>query len=118
MSLLGSVFLSATANGIAMFMLYGAGLVSGLLAAIGAALDAHTVLTIAHDITLALPFEGLYQAALHALGSNQTGLTRVLVNLGPFGASHPNSVPFDIWAVVYLAILSALATVGFERRDL
>jgi Cu-processing system permease protein len=118
MSLLGSVFLSATANGIAMFMLYGAGLVSGLLAAIGAALDAHTVLTIAHDITLALPFEGLYQAALHALGSNQTGLTRVLVNLGPFGASHPNSVPFDIWAVVYLAILSVLATVGFERRDL
>ena len=118
MSLLGSVFLSATANGIAMFMLYGAGLVSGLLAAIGAALNAHTVLTIAHDITLALPFEGLYQAALHALGSNQTGLTRVLVNLGPFGASHPNSVPFDIWAVIYLAILSALATVGFERRDL
>ncbi len=118
MSLLGSVFLSSTANGIAMFMLYGAGLVSGLLAAIGAALNAHTVLTIAHDITLALPFEGLYQAALHALGSNQTGLTRVLVNLGPFGASHPNSVPFDIWAVLYLAILSALATVGFERRDL
>jgi ABC-type transport system involved in multi-copper enzyme maturation permease subunit len=118
MSLLGSVFLSATANGIAMFMLYGAGLVSGLLAAIGAALNAHTVLTIAHDITLALPFEGLYQAALHALGSNQSGLTRVLVNLGPFGASHPNSVAFDIWAVVYLAIIGLLAAVGFERRDL
>ena len=118
MSLLGSVFLSATANGIAMFMLYGAGLVSGLLAAIGAALNAPTVLTIAHDITLVLPFEGLYQAALHALGSNQTGLTRVLVNLGPFGASHPNSVGFDIWAVVYLAIVAGGATLGFERRDL
>ena len=118
MSLLGSVFLSATANGIAMFMLYGAGLVSGLLAAIGAALNAPTVLTIAHDITLALPFEGLYQAALHALGSNQTGLTRVLVNLGPFGASHPNSFSFDIWAVVYVALVGLLATVGFERRDL
>jgi ABC-2 type transport system permease protein len=118
MSLLGSVFLSATANGIAMFMLYGAGLVSGLLAAIGAALNAQTVLTIAHDITLVLPFEGLYQAALHALGSNQTGLTRVLVNLGPFGASHPNSVVFDIWAAFYVAILALAATVGFERRDL
>jgi ABC-type transport system involved in multi-copper enzyme maturation permease subunit len=118
MSLLGSVFLSATANGIAMFMLYGAGLVSGLLAAIGAALGAHTVLTIAHDITLALPFEGLYQAALHALGSNQTGLTHVLVNLGPFGASHPNSVAFDIWTAFYLAIVALLAIVGFERRDL
>jgi ABC-2 type transport system permease protein len=118
MSLLGSVFLSATANGIAMFMLYGAGLVSGLLASIGATLGAQTVQTIAHDITLALPFEGLYQAALHALGSNQTGLTRVLVNVGPFGASHPGSAAFDVWAGCYLAMVALVAAVGFERRDL
>jgi ABC-type transport system involved in multi-copper enzyme maturation permease subunit len=38
MSLLGSVLLSATANGIAIFMLCGAGLISGLLATIGAIL--------------------------------------------------------------------------------
>ena len=118
MSLLGSVFLSATANGIAMFMLYGAGLVSGLLASIGAALNAQTVLTIAHDISLALPFEGLYQAGLHALGSNEAGLTRVLVNLGPFGSSHSNSVGFDVWAAVYFAVVGVLAVIGFERRDL
>ncbi len=118
LSLLGSVFMSATANGIAMFMLYGAGLVAGLLASIGAALGVHSVQTIAHDIAIALPFEGLYQAALHALGSNQTGLTQVLVNLGPFGSSHPNSVAFDVWAAFYLAVVALLATVGFERRDL
>ena len=118
LSLLGSVFMSATANGIAMFMLYGAGLVAGLLASIGAALGVHSVQTIAHDIAIALPFEGLYQAALHALGSNQTGLTQVLVNLGPFGSSHPNSFAFDIWAVFYLGLVALLATVGFERRDL
>ena len=35
LSLLGSVFLSATANGIAVFMLFGAGLVAGLLGQIG-----------------------------------------------------------------------------------
>ena len=118
LSLLGSVFMSATANGIAMFMLYGAGLVAGLLASIGAALGVHSVQTIAHDIAIALPFEGLYQAALHALGSNQTGLTQVLVNLGPFGSSHPNSVGFDIWTGFYVALVALLATVGFERRDL
>ncbi len=118
MALLGSVFLSATANGIAIFMLYGAGLVSGLLASIAAAIGAQTLLTIAHDIAIALPFEGLYQAALHALGSNQTGVTRVLVNLGPFGSSHAGSVSFDIWSAGYLVIAALIAIVGFERRDL
>ena len=38
LSLLGSIFLTATANGIAIFMLFGAGLVSGLLGSIGHAL--------------------------------------------------------------------------------
>lgn len=117
-SLLGSVFLSASANGIAVFMLYGAGLVSGLLSTIGATLGAHTIETIGRDIAVALPFEGLYQAALYALGSNQTGLARVVVNLGPFGSAHANSVVFDMWAAFYLAAIAVLATVGFNRRDL
>jgi ABC-2 type transport system permease protein len=118
MSLLGSVFLSTTANGIAMFMLYGAGLVAGLLASIGATLGAQTVLTVAHDIEIALPFEGFYSAALHALGSNQTGLARVIVNVGPFGSSNAGSTAFDVWGVFYLAVIAVLATIGFERRDL
>ncbi|MGZ6729438.1 MAG: hypothetical protein ACXVFC_09075, partial [Gaiellaceae bacterium] len=41
MSLLGSVFLSATANGIAVFMVFGAGLVAGLLGTIGHGLNSH-----------------------------------------------------------------------------
>ena len=38
-ALLGSVYLSATANGIAVFMVFGAGLVAGLLGEIGEALS-------------------------------------------------------------------------------
>ena len=100
--------MSATANGIAMFMLYGAGLWRGCWRA-SARRSAPTVETIAHDIAIALPFEGLYQAALHALGSNQTGLTQVLVNLGPFGSSHPNSTAF-----VHLG--SLLSCAGWASR--
>lgn len=118
LSLLGSVFLSSAANGIAMFMLYGAGLVSGLLATIGAALGAHTVQAIARDLSIALPFEGLYQAGLHALGSNQSGLTGVLVNLGPFGSSRAGTLPFYLWSACYLAAVGALALLAFARRDL
>jgi len=118
LSLLGSVFLSATANGIAMFMLYGAGLVSGLLASIGAVLNAPTVQTIAHDLAVALPFEGLYQAGLHALGSNQNGLTGALVNLGPLGASHAGGTALELWAAAYVAVVAILATRRFARMDL
>jgi Cu-processing system permease protein len=118
MSLLGSVFLSTMANGITMFMLYGAGLVSGLLASIGAALNAHTVQTISHDITIALPFEGLYEAAVHAFASNAAGLARIAVNLGPFGAAQAGSTIFYLWAVVYFGLAAVIAALGFERRDL
>jgi Cu-processing system permease protein len=118
LSLLGSVFLSATANGIAMFMLYGAGIVAGILGTIGAALGAQTVQSIAHLMALALPFEALYQAGLHALGSNQTGLTGVLVNLGPFGSSHAGGPGLYVWAVGYTLAVAALATYAFSRQDL
>ncbi|HUA46212.1 MAG TPA: ABC transporter permease [Solirubrobacteraceae bacterium] len=118
MSLLGSVFLSTMANGITMFMLYGAGLVSGLLASIGAALNAHTVQTISHDIAIALPFEGLYEAAVHAFASNAAGLARIAVNLGPFGAAQAGSTVFYLWAAVYFGLAAVIAAVGFERRDL
>jgi Cu-processing system permease protein len=118
MSLLGSIFLSTIANGIAMFMLYGAGLVSGLLASIGAALNAHTVLTISRDMTIALPFEGLYEAAVHAFASNAAGIARIAVNLGPFGAAQAGSMTFYLWGVVYFGLAAIIAAVGFERRDL
>ena len=62
-SLAGSVVLSSTANGIAVFMLFGAGLVAGLLGQIGEALGSRTLDDVASAVSWALPFEALYQAA-------------------------------------------------------
>ncbi len=118
LSLLGSVLLSTVANGIAMFMLFGAGLIGGLLGTIGNGLQSDSLKTIAHDISLALPFEALYQAGLHALTANQTGFTGVLVNLGPFGSSHAGGAGLDVWAAAYLAIVGAVAIARFARADL
>jgi Cu-processing system permease protein len=47
LSLLGSVFLSSTANGIAVFMIFGAGLAAGLLGQIGDALAVQTLQDVA-----------------------------------------------------------------------
>ena len=112
------MLLSTVANGIAMFMVFGAGLVAGLLNTIGNALGSPTVQTISHDLSLALPFEALYQAGLHALAADQTGFNGLIVNLGPFGSSHAGGPALDLWAVAYVVALGALAALGFKRRDL
>lgn len=117
-ALLGSVLLSATANGILVFMLFGAGLVAGLLSSIGQALGNHTLEDVAHAIALALPFEALYQAGLHALTADASGFTGAIIQLGPFGASHAGSVGLVLWALAYLAGLGGLALLAFSRKDL
>lgn len=118
LSLLASTFLSVTAQGIVVFMVYGAGLTAGLLAQIGHAIHSATLHSIGHTASWILPFEGLYAASLHALISNTTGLTGVVLQLGPFGGSEPASPALILWAFIYTAGILALAAAAFGRRDL
>lgn len=117
-SLFGSVFLSSTANGIAVFMVFGAGLVGGLLGQIGDAINSQTLTDVSTWTTRALPFEGLYQNGLYGLTADFQGIEGVLVRLGPFGGAKEGGVGLWIWSLVYVAGLLALAAVAFRRRDL
>ena len=58
LSLAGSVFLASTANGIAVFMVFGAGLVAGLLGQIGEALGSDTLSNVATTASWILPVRG------------------------------------------------------------
>ena len=118
LSLAGSVFLSSTANGIAVFMVFGAGLVAGLLGQIGEALASDTLQDVAEVATWLLPFEGLYQAALAGLTSDTFGFTRLAIDLGPFGGAEAAGATLWVWSLVYLGLLGAWARRGFARRDL
>ncbi len=118
MSLLGSVFLTATANGIAVFMLFGAGLVAGLLGSIGHVLNSHTLERAAKIAAWLLPFEALYQDALRELTAETNGLTGFLLQLGPFGGGYTGGTTLRLWAVAYLLIVGVIAAIGFSRRDL
>jgi ABC-type transport system involved in multi-copper enzyme maturation permease subunit len=118
MSLLGSVVLSGTANGIAVFMLFGSGLVAGLLGSIGHALNSHAVKHAATIAAWVLPFEALYQDALRQITANASGLTGFLLQLGPFGGAYVHGWPIRVWAAVYLALVAVAAGWAFARKDL
>ena len=118
LSLLGSVFLTATANGIAIFMVFGAGLVSGLLGSIGHALNSHRLEHWATIVAWAAPFEALYQDGLREITADTIGLTGYLIQLGPFGGANTGGVPVRLWACAYLVVVGLIASFAFSRRDL
>jgi ABC-type transport system involved in multi-copper enzyme maturation permease subunit len=118
LALLGSVFLTTTANGIAIFMVFGAGLVSGLLGQIGDALNSDKLERIARVASWIAPFEALYQDGLHNITAGTTGLTRFVVQLGPFGGAQAAGPLLWLWAPAYLVVCTALAALAFSRTDL
>jgi len=117
-ALVGSVYLSATANGIAVFMVFGAGLAAGLLGQIGEGLEVKSLERVAEVAAWLLPFEALYQSGLHGLTADASGFTDFAVQLGPFGGAEDSGPFLWPWAVVYVGLLGLAARAGFARRDL
>jgi ABC-type transport system involved in multi-copper enzyme maturation permease subunit len=118
LSVLGSVVLSSTANGIGVFMLFGAGLVAGLLGTIGHALNSHTISHASTIAAWALPFEALYEDGLRQISGGATGLTGFLLQLGPFGGAYVHGWEIPVWSAAYLAATLAVAVAVFSRKDL
>jgi Cu-processing system permease protein len=118
LALLGSIFLSANANGIAVLMIFGAGLLAGLLGSIGDALQSHTLQTLANTSSWLLPFEALYRDALRVLVAEVPGVTGAIVKLGPLGGSHDAGPLLLPYTVAYLGVVAAAASFAFGRSDL
>ena len=118
LSLLGSVFLSTVANGIAIFMLFGAGLVAGLLGTVGHGLNSRGLIHAAKIAAWAMPYEALYQDALRGITASTSGLTGFLLKLGPFGGAENGGVLLRLWTCAYFVAVAALTLLAFRRRDL
>jgi ABC-type transport system involved in multi-copper enzyme maturation permease subunit len=118
LALLGSIFLSANANGIAVLMVFGAGLLAGLLGSIVDALQSHTLQVIANTSSWLLPFEALYRDALRVLVAEVPGVTGAIVQLGPLGGSHDAGPLLVPYTVAYLAAVAVAAAFAFARSDL
>ena len=87
-SLLASVWLASTAQGIAVLMIYGGGITAGVLGQIGDALGSDSLERVSVVTSWVLPFEAIYQSALYELTADTVGLTGFALSLGPFGGAH------------------------------
>ena len=118
LSILGSLFMATIPNGIAVLMVYGAGLLAGLLGQIGEALASPGLERMGRVAAWLVPFEALYQASLHELTARATGLTGFVVRLGPLGGAAAPGGWLVPWALVYVAGVAAATLWLFARRDL
>ena len=117
LSLAGSVFLASTANGIAVFMVFGVGLVAGLLGQIGEALGSETLPTSPR------PRAGCSRSRALPVGAGRAHrrhrrLHALAIDLGPFGGAEDFGPLLWPWAMVYLAMIGFVALRAFARRDL
>jgi Cu-processing system permease protein len=117
-ALAGSVFFAPIANGIGTLMVFGAGLIAGLLGEIGQAIQSQRLQHIARLASWVLPFDALYEDALHRLTVDTTGFAEYVLKLGPFGGSHQAGTSLLTWSVVYLVLVLAAAVAAFSLRDL
>jgi Cu-processing system permease protein len=118
LALAGSVVLSSTANGIAVFMIFGAGLTAGLLGQIAEALSSDTLERVSTITSWILPFEALYQTALQSITADTFGFTRFAIDLGPFGGAQSFGALLAPYTLAYVAAIGAGALWAFRRRDL
>lgn len=117
-ALAGSVVLAPIANGIGTLMVFGAGLMAGLLGEIGRAINSHKLQHISGIATWVVPFDALYEDALHRLTVDTTGFAKFVLRLGPFGGSHRAGTPLLLWSAAFLVLVLGGAVAAFSARDL
>lgn len=117
-SIVASIWLTSTAQGIAVLMTYGGGITAGLLGQIGDTLGSESLEDVSVATSWALPFEAIYQSALYELTADTGGLTGFALSLGPFGGARTGGLGLVVWSFVYVALLLGLAVWGFRRRDI
>jgi hypothetical protein len=65
-----------------------------------------------------IPVEALYQDALGQITADTRGVTRFILELGPFGGAFVGGTTVRLWSLGYLALVGVLALFAFSRSDL
>lgn len=116
LSLLLSTAISQMASGIVAVGLFGATWIAGVVGGVGEALDNPAVAQIGTVSRILLPTDGLWRGAMHAF--QDPASLGVALEGFPFLSTSPLTLAYLAWCGVWVALILALASVGFARRDL
>ena len=113
-SFLGGTTLSTLANGVMAFGLFGVAFVGGWVEYIGWFTRNQVVVNIGIISSLIFPSEALWKRAAHIMESPLVAA----LGFSPFTSASPPS-PIMVWyALIYTALVLALAVRRFNKRDL
>jgi ABC-type transport system involved in multi-copper enzyme maturation permease subunit len=120
LALLLSTIVSPMASGVVAVGLFGATWIAGVVGGIGASLGNDAVARVGTVSRVLLPTDGLWRGAMHAFQDPSA-----LVQLGgeeagafPFLGAAPLTGTYLAWAVVWIALVWAVAAASFLRKDL
>jgi ABC-type transport system involved in multi-copper enzyme maturation permease subunit len=119
LAVLLSTAVSPMASGVVTVGLFGATWIAGVVGGIGAALDNASVERVGTVSRMVLPTDGLWRGAMNAFQDPSA-----LVQMGndaegfPFLSAAPLTATYLVWAAVWVAMIWALASASFVRKNL
>ena len=120
-ALLLSTRLSGMVGGVIALVLFGIAWIGGIVGGIGTAFDNPTVMHVGTVTKLLLPTDGLWRGGVYALepqtvvaASAQAGPA---VAANPFYAASAAPLAYELYVVVWIAGILALAVVSFRARE-
>jgi ABC-type transport system involved in multi-copper enzyme maturation permease subunit len=119
LGLLLSTVISPMASGIVAVGLFGATWIAGVVGSVGEALGNDGVARVGDVSRMLLPTDGLWRGAMHAF--QDPGLLATLTgefNAHPFLSLSSLTGAYLAWAMLWVALVLALAALSFLRRDL
>lgn len=114
LSLLGSTYLAALANGVVVLMLYGLAFAAGWMEEFGAIFQNISAVRVGIVVSLLVPAEAMWKRAAYLM---QPSFVREF-GMSPFGAGSVPSPAMVAYALGYVLVILAAAVRLFQRRDL
>jgi hypothetical protein len=102
-------------NGILLVMLYGLGMIGGIMEQLGTVMHNATLVKIGIISSLIMPTDALYRKMVGSLFG--TGAINFLTS-GPFGTTTQPSVWMVVYTLLYIGLFVYLAVRRFGTRDI